>query len=139
MKKIYDVNVRMTDNGTMVVIVRYIENDKLKTIVEPFSEELLLKYKKKYEKEKVKEKRYLKKVKEETDTEKININANFFIELALVGGTIAISLAGIAATAFLCAKTISSTFDTFKDLESPILPEQEIEYNIEMHKSSIIR
>lgn len=133
MKEIYDVNVKMTTTGRMVIVVKYVEKGKNETKIEPFSEELLLKYKKIYEKQKAYRVKMNNKINMKTKT-KVNFNKEFFFDTALTGGALVIVTAALATAAFIGAKSFMGIIDDFKSMDSPILPEEEIEYSIDMHK-----
>lgn len=128
MKKIFKVEIGMNTRGEMLIVVKYLVNSKIVTEIEPFSEEALLKYKIKYEKQRAKNAKIINKIRLKTETENIEINEERFTKNTLAHVGFIVEMATIATIAFFAVKGVSNLIDDFKNMESPIIPEDEIEY-----------
>ena len=127
-KKIYKVDVAMNTIGEMLIVTKYVENSKIVTEIEPFSEEKLLKYKIQYEKQMAKNAKILNKTKLKTKTEKIEVNTEPFVRGIIEHSEFIIEVAVFAAIAYFAFHGASKLLDDFRNMESPIIPEEQIEY-----------
>ena len=124
---IYSVLLNNNDSGKREIVIDYIKNGKHVIRREPYSEKALFKYKKKYEKQRADKNKIINYTEEKTRVKNLDINvetiANFIIEKQdvifkiVTAGTIAI----------LTGKAIFTIASDFKNLGSPIIPEEEIE------------
>lgn len=153
MKNIISVTTESNENNDLEIIIKYVNFNRIYIKKELFEVKKYVRYKtilrKNIERNKLRNERRKKYVKtnskkngtNEIETikkeerinnintiKKLEINPRFFSECLFIGTGLVLGAATIATIAFFTIKDISNILDIFKSMESPIIPEEQIEY-----------